>query len=519
MARHPSKMVFRGPYSQNDIIVNTYGHSIDTFNHSISHKLLVVIVSHIAEIRARKLIREYMFGIKNNLKPCMEQNGNIYYKFLVKSYQEADYRILKDFKAEIMEFDDIVEFSNLPDNVDWQKVVLTWIQSLEKIKISYDYVAIIDEHSVMDLKKLRQILDSSVINTCTLTFKQKFYLVWGRFDIQTADDMFIILGRGSIDILLNFNYFTIQNRNQTLIDLFPNQISLAYYYFEVENLTNESQLFFINDQIGMIEWSNSVKTVSIEKTIGVGHVYLESDVRDLIAHLLITKSTTCHPIKHENGKLSIALVTSSFIYNDMCMYPVADDITDNKRRYAKRHGYYFVARSEEFTQQRYKKRYKVWGKIDVVEKVLPHYDWVFWMDMDAVIANHDIKIEQLFENFKKMVGKEKFNDINFVIARPKNDFMINAGVFLIKNSEWSQKFLRETQKQRRYYDNGLLEQHAFYIMMQNEKYKNEILYLDEDDRTFNTYPHRYIPGDFVVHWAPDFECPAENVLDGIKKFK
>ncbi|CAG8569389.1 25051_t:CDS:2, partial [Racocetra persica] len=102
---------------------------------------------------------------------------------------------------------------------------------------------------------------------------------------------------------------------------------------------------------------------------------------------------------------------------------------------------------------------------------------------------------------------------------PKNDYIMNAGVFLIKNSEWSRKFLGETQRQTKYYQHGLLEQHAMYILMQKEEYQNGTLYLEDDDRTFNTYPHRYIPGDFVVHWAPDYECPAENVLDGIKKFK
>ncbi|CAG8563029.1 11169_t:CDS:2, partial [Racocetra fulgida] len=429
------------------------------------------------------------------------------------------YNILRKFKAEVMEFDDIVEFSNLPNNVDWQKIILTWIQSFEKIKFSYDYVTIVDEHSVMDLKKLHRILDSSVINNYTLTPEQKFYLVWGRFDIKTADDMVIILGRGSIDTLLSFDYFTIPDKNETLIEMFPNQISLAYYYFKAENLTDKSNLFFINDQIGIIEWSNSIATVPIEKTIGVGHVYLENDVRDLIEHLSITKSTICNPITYENGKLAIAIVTSSFLYNDTCMYSVIDDVTDNKRRYAKKHGYSFVARSKEFTQQIYKKRRDVWGKIDIIEKLLPYYDWILWLDMDAVIANQDITIEQLFENFKKKVGNEKFDNISFIIARPKNDRMINAGVFLIKNSEWSRKFLRDAQKQSKYYYYGSLEQQALYIMMKTKMYKKGTLYLDQDDHTFNTFPHRYILGDFIVHWAPDNGCPAQNVLDGIKKFR
>ncbi|CAG8790775.1 11884_t:CDS:2, partial [Dentiscutata erythropus] len=262
----------QGPYLQYGMIFKNEGHSINTFNNyitSASHKSLVVIVSHVTEIRTRKLIREFMFGIKNNLRPCMEQNGSIYYKFLVKLYQGVNYKILKEFKAEVMEYDDIIEFPNLTDNDDWQRIVLTWIQSLEN-EISYDYVAIIDSHSVVDLKKLRQILDSSIINTYTLTPEQRFYLVW-------ADDMFIILGRESVDILLNIDYFTMPNRIKALTELFPNRISMAYYYYEVENLTNNSKLFFINDQIGMIVWTNSVKSILIEKTIGVGHVYLEID--------------------------------------------------------------------------------------------------------------------------------------------------------------------------------------------------------------------------------------------------
>ncbi|CAG8821291.1 20913_t:CDS:2, partial [Dentiscutata erythropus] len=80
---------------------------------------------------------------------------------------------------------------------------------------------------------------------------------------------------------------------------------------------------------------------------------------------------------------------------------------------------------------------------------LPHYDWIFWMDMDAVIANHDIKIDQLFEKFKKMIGKEKFNEISFVISWPKYDFM----------------------KQRRYYNYELQEQLAMAVLMRREEYK------------------------------------------------
>ncbi|CAG8458681.1 6191_t:CDS:2 [Racocetra fulgida] len=344
------------------------------------YKLLVVITSHIDEMRTRKLLREYLFGIKDNLRPCMEKNGEIYYRFLMKPYQQTDKKVLRDFTAEAVEYDDIEEFPN-QSNMNWQKTVLTWIQSLEKQEITFDYAVIMEDQSIINLRKLLSILDSSVINTQTLTPRQKSNLVWGRFDTNTNDEMFIILGQ-------------------------------------------------------------------------------------------------------------------------------------------ERHGYSFVGRSEEFDQQaHYKHRRTVWGKIDSIEKILPHYDWVFWLDMDTVIANQSISVEWLFEKFTERVGGEdNFSKINLVVARPKQDSTINAGVFMIRNSEWSRKFLRATQARRDLYFNRQMEQRAMWELLISPDYKDGTLLLDRDDHTFNTFPHMYVPGDFVVHWAPD-DCPVKPILDAIGKLK
>jgi len=45
------------------------------------------------------------------------------------------------------------------------------------------------------------------------------------------------------------------------------------------------------------------------------------------------------------------------------------------------------------------------------------------------------------------------------------------------------------------------------------------LYLDEDDHTINTFPDRYIRGDYIVHYAPGSDCPATKVLEGLLKLK
>jgi hypothetical protein len=66
-----------------------------------------------------------------------------------------------------------------------------------------------------------------------------------------------------------------------------------------------------------------------------------------------------------------AIVISSFLH-DKCMEPSATRSALNKKNYADRHGYAFIARSTEFAVT---VQPTVWGKIDVIQKVLPNYEW------------------------------------------------------------------------------------------------------------------------------------------------
>ncbi|ORX58074.1 hypothetical protein DM01DRAFT_1333748, partial [Hesseltinella vesiculosa] len=203
---------------------------------------------------------------------------------------------------------------------------------------------------------------------------------------------------------------------------------------------------------------------------------------------------------------SLAVVTSSFIY-DACMEPSATRAAINKRDYALKHGYSFVARSAEFAQEAIRgERKTVWGKVDVIEKVLPKYEWLFWLDMDAVIMNQDRALEDLLQDVKQRYpgGAQAFDDnIDLVIARPHRDPMINAGVFLIRNTPWSMQFLRQVQKTTGWFQKGpSYEQGAMWDIMRQPDNEPHVFLLDRDDHTFNTFPTYYQPGDFVVHFAP-----------------
>ncbi|CAG8603709.1 15198_t:CDS:2 [Acaulospora morrowiae] len=477
---------------RNSVSPNTSGH----------YNLLVIISSPMSELKSRKLLRKYLFGINDNLDSCMKQETNIYYKFLVPPYNKKRNDVLREYTAELIEYNDIIEFQ-VPAGQSWQRTILEWAQSLDKKRITYNHVVILDVHSIINLEKIQQILDSSLINGHRLNTKRKSNLVWGLFDVQGGDDMFVVLGQKAIATILN------ENENDV------NPIAQAY-----QHRSKKGSLYFINDHIGMLDWSNSIENIPTETTIAVGHIYQEKEVGDLVVHLNLPATKICYPrTLKEEDKPSIAVVTSSYVYENFCMLPAAVEAADNKRDYALRNGYAFVARSLEFAQQHYKGRKAVWGKIDALEKVLPHYDWLFWIDMDAIIANPAVTIEDLLEKFSGIVGgKENFNDINLIVARPEGDPSINAGVFLMRNSDWSRQFLRDVQKQKNYFNFRMYEQRAMWNMVRKPKYRSGTLLLDNDDHTFNTFPHLYHPGDFVIHFAPD-SCPAKPLLKALANLK
>jgi hypothetical protein len=251
-------------------------------------------------------------------------------------------------------------------------------------------------------------------------------------------------------------------------------------------------------------WKNSIESTNTSNLI-ITDVYQDQDFLDLVSlyqlQPIISKTSTAK---------SIAVVTSSYIY-DYCMEPSGTKASLNKRSYADKHGYAFVARSKEFAQQamRPDQRRTVWGKIDVIQKVLPKYDWVFWLDMDAVVMNSEQTIEDLFE-------RVEINDqTHFIIVRPGTDKMINAGVFLIRNTPWSFQFLDEIQNQTEWYRQGpSYEQGAMWDIMRREEFIQHTKFLDRENHLFNTFPKFYQQNDFIVHFAPD-KCPNSATLKGL----
>lgn len=106
----------------------------------------------------------------------------------------------------------------------------------------------------------------------------------------------------------------------------------------------------------------------------------------------------------------------------------------NKREYAARMGYDFVDAHDLVDPS----RPPSWSKILAVRSQLPSHDWVFWNDADTVVTNPDISLENILLG---VIGKADFDTApDLVVTKDVNG--INAGVFFIRRSKWSENFLQ-----------------------------------------------------------------------------
>jgi hypothetical protein len=73
-----------------------------------------------------------------------------------------------------------------------------------------------------------------------------------------------------------------------------------------------------------------------------------------------------------------------------------------------------------------------WNKLLAVQQELHKYDWIFWMDADALILNHNTRLESFIEA----------NTPEKEIIFSSEALGLCAGVFLVRNTPWATEFIR-----------------------------------------------------------------------------
>jgi hypothetical protein len=115
---------------------------------------------------------------------------------------------------------------------------------------------------------------------------------------------------------------------------------------------------------------------------------------------------------------------------DYCMYA-----SQNHNEYANKHNYSYI--KEVVDNDSYPGWHPTWIKIDVLRKYLPMFDYVVWIDADAVFKNLEITIESfLDDNVDLVLPKLEFDRVGGQMWTHTT-----TGFMVWKNSEWSKETL------------------------------------------------------------------------------
>lgn len=183
---------------------------------------------------------------------------------------------------------------------------------------------------------------------------------------------------------------------------------------------------------------------------------------------------------------------------------------------------YCIKHDYRWNIQRIKEPYDAFDKIRNIQKIFSDNSAhvVMSMDCDSIITNYNIKVESFLDD-----------ENDFYITKDCN--AINAGVFIVKNTEWGNNFVNKVYDYEERYRQSGCEQNAIerYIGIFGE---DKIKYLSYP--SINSYPlNEYYPsygrwgykegdviekpdnewheGDFILH-APGL--PLEKRLSILK---
>ncbi|KAG0015652.1 hypothetical protein BGZ82_001322 [Podila clonocystis] len=472
-------------------------------NTSNQYDTLIVIPSSWTQMLNRQWVRETIFGIENNLEPCKKYDGRIIYKFYIHGYSTWEktgihtaqfmQAQVRDLHGEFMEYEDSF-FANktVTDRHAVWGDALEWAVNkfIPENSIKVDKVLIFDSTTLVNLPDMEAAIRG-------VTAPQGYIYTWGETTTFAAAGSFAVIK----DILTRRPAIKAAFAKANIIE------------GAIQHLVPPS--FKVLKGLGEL-WASDIAQVS-STAHAVGQIYQREDWTP-VAHKLAIKPTAACAVD-KNRKANIAVLTSSYIYADMCMAEASLPATENKRIYARQHGYDFVARGAEFSQEEFRGRRLVWGKIGAIQKVLPHYEWLFWMDMDAIIADLDKDLRDIIKYAEEQhnIKNNGQEELSLIVAQPKRDKMLNAGVMLIKNTEWSRKFFSEVQTRTIWYHTRSYEQAAIWEVMTEPKWASGV-YNYQDDHTMNTFPKLYHDGNFVIHFAPA-GCPAVPVMAALAMIK
>lgn len=185
----------------------------------------------------------------------------------------------------------------------------------------------------------------------------------------------------------------------------------------------------------------------------------------------------------------------------------------NRRQYCARHGYSFVADVPIARD-----RPACWAKIPAILDAFRTHDWVLWADSDALVAEPAIPLDRFIDPVHDMVVQSHdtfFRHVGIPAEEGRRRMPINAGVFLIKASNWARNFLHNAYRRTEFVTHGAIwdgigEQEAMIAELQrNPDDLHRIRHVDD----LQTAPRFHRPGTLFLHFYGNHaqhHVPAET---------
>jgi len=135
--------------------------------------------------------------------------------------------------------------------------------------------------------------------------------------------------------------------------------------------------------------------------------------------------------------LILTSYTKNITWNDYGNCDFGNLSSINHLKYSQKHNYSYLSRIVD--ENDYTDRHLTWIKIDIIKNKLPFYDYVVWIDADAIFMDMDVKIENFLED-----------DPNLVLPKMEMDknsgnvwTSCSTGFMIWKNCDWSVDLLND----------------------------------------------------------------------------
>lgn len=180
---------------------------------------------------------------------------------------------------------------------------------------------------------------------------------------------------------------------------------------------------------------------------------------------------------------------------------IGDISIPNMRRYTEHHGYDLLMIDESLDAT----RPLAWSKIRGMLQALDEYDWVLYMDVDALFANYSVTVESVIAQAAALPNCANATP-EFIVA--SNNKTLNSGVMMAKNTANARALLQAAYDQYRSSWNGLQDNRAIIDLLQrNMAPPFACLLWDEHAHLLQSYPRttsrtawaNFKPGHWIVH--------------------